>query len=933
LAGNSNEPSRDVVAEELQLRAEYLAKCTNPFPPPSKASRDKLQSGKLSLPLEGDFELDSAQISDILTLSDEFNIDEVETFVLYRALIFSYGERIDKDEKDTLLSGDELLNAFADFYFQERLAVLRIITILVCVRSDPEEWRYGIADVALSSIAPDPTSLVEALLAQVEAHSGPNPPSFAKAASRRSSKYAKQVLREQICQLELVFWLLWAWHQATPPPVLTIIKTACNTTLGAKQYLANFLLDDEGARLQRHFDILWTLIVITAFDLDHLTSPGNIILSDTPSPAYFDPKQVQELYNLIMPNVTDPQYTCLIMVWSIVLDQLGKAALAAGASLPSSYNSFLTTIIPDFDLTSSPRSESIALLLAHRAFTFDLVPRLQATLATSPLFHDHMALESPTVQPTPIVHRAAIKSMYTAWPLDYYPTDLAFPPAFIHGITKVFRVEYLPDVDSFIDLWVELFGAGNTNTSTVISLQFWQYDFPTPSGRALFDLTRTRFPVLIRPLVKLLRSMTGLGLSDLGVPLSQLTDENVEISRGECLKNVTMFMGKLSTYTMVLQQSGPMGFRTLWEVENDAYGETVYVNLKPFLLPGGSILAAKSHGKLISGGSGRPLIVRWEHEHSGWNLLLEILAGYIANRRGLAGATARIRGVEQASSMAVTKKYLKPVKFTLESIGMEQDDLEGQELLVTEILDLFHSVLKHRELSIVGEFLSFVEAQGLPQIGEGSAGYGMDLVQLTVQILEDALMRASQRHGSEHCTRVVISAISALSTLVNVTPGPTWGLLRSSKLFGSTQRGGYSSQGSSSVALATERMTGSYSVTIAILNLIRSLFDDAVRGCLSDRPHEVPAKEEVLLRAVRFMHVEIWVEFAGWKFAKLADRFEIGETIANLYHEILVNCTTQPPETVSIALLVALDITDRFHSRGSPNGYSPLYSTSYKTSS
>ena len=463
-------------------------------------------------------------------------------------------------------------------------------------------------------------------------------------------------------------------------------------------------------------------------------------------------------------------------------------------------------------------------------------------------------------------------------------------------------MEYLPDVDSFIDLWAELFGVGNTNTSTIISLQFWQYDFPTPSGRALFDLTRTRFPVLVRPLVKLLRSMTGLGLSDLGVPLSQLADENIEISRGECLKEVTTFMGKLSTYTMVLQQSGPMGFRTLWEVENDAYGETVYVNLKPFLLPGGSILPAKSHGKLISGGSGRPLIVRWEHEHSGWNLLLEILAGYISNRRGFtgAGATARIRGVEQASSTAVTKKHLKPVQFTLESIGMEQDDLEGQELLVTEILDLFHSVLKHRELAIVGEFLSFVEAQGLPQIGEGSAGYGMDLVQLTVHILEDALLRASQRRGSEHCTQLVISAISTLSTLVNVTPGPTWFLLRSSKLFGSNQGGGYSSQGSSSVVLAAECTTGSYNVTIAVLNLIRSLFDDAVRGCLSDRPHDVPAKEEVLLRAVRFMHVEIWVEFAGWKFAKLSDRFEIGKTIVNLYHEILVNCTTPPPHAVSV---------------------------------
>ena len=403
-----------MVAEELQLRAEYFAKCTNPFPPPSNASRDKVKSGKLSIPLEGDFELDSGNIHDVLTLSDEFGIDEVETFVLYRALIFSCGD-----------PPDELVDVFADFYFRERLAILRIVTILACVRSDPEEPRYGIADVALSSIAPDPTSLVEALLAQIEAHSGPNPPSFAKTASKRSSKYAKQVLREQICQLELIFWLHWTWNQATPPPVLSVIRTACNTNLGARQHLANFLLDDEGARLQQHFDVLWTLIAITVFDLDHLATPGNIVLSDVPSPAYFDPKQVQDLYDLIMPNVSDPQYASLIMIWAIVLDQLGKAALAAGASLPGSYNSFLTNIIPDFDLASSRRSESIALLLAKRAVGLDLVSRLQATLVTSPLFHDHLALESPTVQPNPIIHRAAIKSMYTAWSSDAQPADLA----------------------------------------------------------------------------------------------------------------------------------------------------------------------------------------------------------------------------------------------------------------------------------------------------------------------------------------------------------------------------------------------------------------------------------------------------------------------------------------------------------------------------
>ncbi|KAI0072306.1 hypothetical protein K474DRAFT_1667959 [Panus rudis PR-1116 ss-1] len=39
---------------------------------------------------------------------------------------------------------------------------------------------------------------------------------------------------------------------------------------------------------------------------------------------------------------------------------------------------------------------------------------------------------------------------------------------------------------------------------------------------------------------------------------------------------------------------------------------------------------------------------------------------------------------------------------------------------------------------------------------------------------------------------------------------------------------------------------------------------------------------EVLRRDTRFIHSEIWIEHVGWKYAQVADRFEIGRRISSL---------------------------------------------------
>jgi nuclear pore complex protein Nup188 len=46
-------------------------------------------------------------------------------------------------------------------------------------------------------------------------------------------------------------------------------------------------------------------------------------------------------------------------------------------------------------------------------------------------------------------------------------------------------------------------------------------------------------------------------------------------------------------------------------------------------------------------------------------------------------------------------------------------------------------------------------------------------------------------------------------------------------------------------------------------------------------------KEEVLLRAAQFVHTEIWVEYMGWKYISLNERFDIGAKIVGIWSDVL----------------------------------------------
>jgi len=193
-------------------------------------------------------------------------------------------------------------------------------------------------------------------------------------------------------------------------------------------------------------------------------------------------------------------------------------------------------------------------------------------------------------------------------------------------------------------------------------------------------------------------------------------------------------------------------------------------------------------------------------------------------------------------------------------------------------------------------------------------------------LLEETLSRSSAHPKSVPRTPLITSSMSVLAALLALPrySNRVWLYIRSTAaLFGSEK-----SIGVTSSVLAAERLTGHYTMTLALLHLVQQLFYEAsstVLLVMQQTPRLQQVKEEVLLRAARFVHAEIWVEHVGWKYAQLGDRFEIGRRVSSFYTEVFKHS----PPTLKDGPFAALSraLSDAFLSKATASTITPLISS------
>jgi len=456
---------------------------------------------------------------------------------------------------------------------------------------------------------------------------------------------------------------------------------------------------------------------------------------------------------------------------------------------------------------------------------------------------------------------------------------------FVNAMVELVPVEHIPDFDSLVEVWIALYGRSERQSIAGICRQFWQSDWRQGlARRAIFDVARTRFPIHFRPLVRLLRAMTASGFIDTD-PLSTAAsssqppaDESEDDDREICSRHVFYYMDKLPTFSLVIPLASCTGPNAVYEKAQASGPSLAYTNLRAVRLPGGSVMPARSKGRLLSGDGGDHIAVCWQHEHSGWKVVLDVLTEYVTRRRLYAGTADLYQDV----TFGRTGPGSVPLTLRLEDVGMEIDD-GGDEALATDALDLIRSVIQDNE-ALAEELLESLESGNDTNCSSDSQS--PDLVHLTTMILEEALSRSQPRSFSR--TQLITSAMSVLSALLSLPKYSlrVWLYIRStSVLFGPSRTSGFAA-----VALAAERVSGHYTTTLTLLNLVQQLLHEAFASVLTippDNQRLKQVKEEVLLRAAAFVHGEIWVEHLSWKYAQLGDRFEIGRRVSSFYGYVL----------------------------------------------
>ncbi|KAF9535154.1 hypothetical protein CPB83DRAFT_781281 [Crepidotus variabilis] len=880
-----------LVLESLKFRQTQLSNITDVFGKPSDASRKKLESGNVTLEDGVTINVGEIDKAYVNAISQRYQIDEIQALVLLRAFFYNSG----MPEVSDIEAATDLAEAIGPFFHVERLHSMRILIPLFRARQDETETFYEVAVDLLPKIVPDGPKFAQTILDEYLRKTKAILPERYRQDPKAATTWAKQNLKEQLVLLEVLFWTMWDFVNCSGPLVLSIFQAAYGTNLGSLQANSTLLLDDECRHTIEDCAAVWILITVEVLELENVGEPSAIDFSDTPSRPevyYASAGSLQKIHDLVT-TYQDSQYSITFLAWTYVVSCL-TARAAETPNLPPAFSALLDNLNPPINRSYTKDREQLHVQMAKACLEPEvgLLNLLEHLLTQSPLFVTSVAWKqaSSVTDPNAIAYRSVMKGLVIA-------------------LVELQPVELLPDFEAFVEIWIALFGRSESHSVAGICHQFWRHDWHHGiARRAILDVARSRFPVQVKPLLRLLRAMSGSGFLDTD-PL-YIADSGQEGALSEdrdlCDRFIYHYLSKLPSYTQVIPISACNGPHALYEKQTERFGGTSnahgaivhYINLRPIRLPGGSVLPARSSGRLLSGDGGEQIVVCWQHQHSGWKIILEVLTEYVHRRRIDFGAGGTYQGVSFAPRGDQKLKGLR-----IEEIGMELD-LDDDQNTITEALDLVRSLIKENP-AVASTLMDGLEDNEPVVCHTMIETQPPDLVQLTTMVLEEALSRTTgpaSTRGPTSKTKLITSAISVLSALlaIPVYSNRVWLYIRSTPtLFGGS---GVDSRapGFASAALASERATGQYTMTLALLHLVESLFAEAYSTILPENAKLQQLKEEVLLRAMRFVHTEVWVEHMSWKYAQLGDRFEVGKVVLDLYIQVI---NSSPPTSTSTSTI------------------------------
>ncbi|KAL8276623.1 hypothetical protein RQP46_010972 [Phenoliferia psychrophenolica] len=817
-------------ANSVLRRLDALKRPHDPFPRDA-ATKALVKSGTVELSDGVRERLSPAEEEVVDQVAARFQLDDVEALMAIRALDKGKVEKLVEEDWDTITAS----------VFEERMAVLGIVTLLLRANDEPEHPCYDLAVQVFPSIfTPE---LVPSLLGSFVRRTSQPLPDTIRSTPVHALFWAKQLIREQKAILDLVF-LIYYYDSPDAPGVVGLLDAIAATKWGQRQESFGYF-DSETKSVVREIGDLLSLLAIESLDLDLAVAtdhpvPAPVEAGLAPTSVYH-PVQLQAISDAIETLVQSdgPRAAPVLLGWAYVLSRVTASLLERG--VPDSYKTIATATLRIEN--AQPLFQAYA---AHALAPSSALFATLLALVTSPLFGSPHAAES---DPNAFGYASVLRTLLTSLPL-------------LVRLTFLTAEQYAGFVDTFAALF-------STSAGGALATHFWQaynalsYNEPVSvldlGEREIVDLARSRFPVQFGPFLKIARGLADVPAAailshDDGREEAAPNDVEAQTSAAE----TSSYLAALTTLTHVVQT--PLGVPPAYE-ECGYIGDIPrYRCTRAITVSKGVVVPIGTLGTLVSERSRKPVAISWDLQWSAWKLFADVLEDAAMMPRKLKAASGDVFGSASADDVA-------PLPIDWASDAERAQD-------VTTIVEIFRTVVTNHP-GFARELIDHIE-EDKPE--------SYQFIDVVSRLLERSL---AQQPATP--SQLVSSLLGLVSQLLTTKPGAIWTFLRGSTvLFPAPAAARWGQDPSRNAILQAERDAGTYPVTLSLLSLVHLLvLEEQISSCAVTDPTFAALKQGVLVRALTWVRDEIWTAHGSWRFTDLAEKYELAKRIVNLYRLVL----------------------------------------------
>ncbi|KAG8956511.1 hypothetical protein FRC03_010772 [Tulasnella sp. 419] len=329
------------LSSTLAHRKDKLKNPSDPYPPPSNASKSKIESGRVKLADDSVIQVEEEHKDHVFKISQALDIDQIDALIIFRGFILNEGLPSDFSPEN-----QSLVEAVTGFYFDERIAIMQCVSSLLNLKDhNVDDVNHSMAAEFLPEIVPDQLQLAKDIVAAIAERTTRPLPRSVLADPRTAARWAKQNLREQLCLLEILFAASYPLN-CDGDLVYQLYEALYKTDLGMEQKYSYLMLDEACGRLRQDIQSLFLVVAVQVLKLDKLLDePLDLELVTKSQHGYLaSPDRVEAIHNLIFKTPLDNRYSPLLLAWGFVLTKLTEVIVAG--DIPDDYSSFASVINP-----------------------------------------------------------------------------------------------------------------------------------------------------------------------------------------------------------------------------------------------------------------------------------------------------------------------------------------------------------------------------------------------------------------------------------------------------------------------------------------------------------------------------------------------------------------------------------------------------------